>query len=357
MLTNLSRRSSTRVVATAGLCLALTATLAPAATAAPSPTQGLFGSSDATYDGAYRQSMAILGLVAAKSKVPASSVTWLVAQQCADGSFQAFRSDLSAPCAVPDPEAFSGPDSNSTALAAMALKAAGRAAQAKRAAAALRTAQNSDGGWGYTLGSASDVNSTGIALSALKAFPATKEANGPITRATSYLKRAQLPCSAPAATRFAMPYQPGQAANSLASVQALLGLAGTLPTSPIAASSVRGTTCGDPLIQTLAWHVNRVLATTKGRIPSPLDSSTTDWNATATGVMALASAGAAPSGIRVGIRALGRNTVAFVGSGSTASPAATGTLIQAAVAAGRNPRSFGTTGTNLVSLLLGTLQK
>ena len=237
-------------VATAGLLLTFApgAHAAPAAPAAP----GLFGTADATYDGVYRQSMAILGLAAAKAAIPAPATAWLVGQQCPSGAFEAFRADASAACSVPDPAAFTGPDSNSTALAAMALKAAGRRAQATRAVAALTATQNADGGWGYTLGGASDVNSTGLALAALKgATPSSAAAvrtKRSAARATEYLSKAQAPCTAPVATRFGLPYQPGQPVNALASVQGLAGLSGTLPTSPVAATSVRGTTCKDPLV-------------------------------------------------------------------------------------------------------------
>jgi len=348
-----------RVLALAGASAVLVSAVAtaPSASAAATATTGLFGSADATYDGVYRQSMALLGLTAANAPLPATAVTWLTAQQCASGAFQSYRPDTSVACSAPDPAAFAGPDSNSTALGAMALQAAGRSSEANRAARALRSTQNADGGWGYTLGGASDVNSTGLSLAALKAFPATKDTRTRTQRAMRFLARAQLPCATGPATRFALPYQAGQPANALASVQGLLGIAGSLPIKEVAATSVRGTTCADPLVRTLSWHVDQLIRSTGGRIPSALDGSQTDWNATATGVAALASAGAAPRAIAVGIAALGRNTAAYVGAGPTASPAAAGTLIQAAVGAGRNPRAFGNAGTNLVSVLLGTLQR
>jgi hypothetical protein len=347
-----------RAVAVAGATAALVSTLAaaPSASAAPSGTAGLFGSADATYDGVYRQSMALLALRAAKAPLPAAAIDWLTGQQCASGAFQSYRADTTVACSSPDPEAFTGPDSNSTALAAMALKAAGRSTQANRAARALRSTQNADGGWGYTLGGASDVNSTGLSLAALRAFPPTTDTKARITRAMRFLARAQLPCAAGTATRFALPYQPGQPANALASVQGLLGIAGSLPIQPTAPASVRGTTCSDPLVQTLSWHVDRLIRGHRGLIPSSLDPNQADWNATATGVLALASAGAAPRAIAVGIAALARSTAAYVGTGPTASPAAAGTLIQATLGAGRNPRAFGAAKTDLVSVLLGTLQ-
>lgn len=350
-------RRTLAATAAAGLALSLVGTIGSAPAQAAGDV-GLYGSADPTYDGVYRQSTALLGLKAAKAPAPATAVAWLTTQQCASGAFQAYRADTSVPCAAPDPAAFTGPDSNSTALAALALKATGRTQAAARAAAALRSTQNADGGWGYTLGGASDVNSTALALAALQAFPTTLQADGPIPRATTYLKKAQIACTAPAATRGALPYQPGQAANALASTQGLLGWAGTLPVSaPKRVSTLTGVTCTSPAFTRLASHVNRLIVSTKGRIPSAMDANQVDWNSTATGVLALAAARAGATGMAVGITALGRNTAAYVGSGATVSPAATGTLIQAAVATGKNPRAFGVGTTNLVRLLAGTLQR
>lgn len=355
-------RSSTRARRLAATIVAALAVVLPATLLTP-PAQaatadaGLFGSADPAYDGAFRQSLAILGLVAAKAPVPASATAWLTAQQCPDGSFQAYRADVSQPCSVPDPEAFSGPDSNSTALSATALRAVGRTSSAARAIAVLLRAQNADGGWGYTLGGASDVNSTGLSLAALRGAPSSAVTARAISRAMGYLRRVQVPCTAPTATRFGLPFQGGQPANPLASVQALVGIAGTLPAPSVAGTSVVGTRCGDPLIQQVSAYVARQVLAGKGAIPSAYEDGAADWNATAAGVVGLAAAGAAPGAVTTGIRALGRNVNAYVGSGSTASPAAAGTLIQAAVLAGAAPRSFGTGRTNLVAVLLATQRR
>ena len=50
---------------------------------------GLYGSSDPTFDGVYRQSLSVLALEASDRKVPASAIKWLKKQQCADGGFDA----------------------------------------------------------------------------------------------------------------------------------------------------------------------------------------------------------------------------------------------------------------------------
>ncbi|MHB1066446.1 MAG: prenyltransferase/squalene oxidase repeat-containing protein [Candidatus Nanopelagicales bacterium] len=338
----------------------LAAQAGPAAAAAPADLRaasGLYGSADPTYDGVYRQSLALLGLAAAGSAAPSAAVGWLVSQQCASGAFQAYRADVATPCSTPDPQAFTGPDSNSTALGALGLNASGRRTEATRAVRALIAAQNPDGGWGYTLGGPSDANSTGLALAAVRGLPKSGPARSSLARGSRFLASLQLPCTAPADARYALPYQSGQPANALASVQGLLGLAGSLPVPPTTLTGLGGTACDDPAVQRLAWHVDRLLRVNRGAIPSALDSGKADWNATATGVIALASAGAGRRGVAAGIAALGRNATAYTGSGATASPAAVGTLIQAAVATGKDPRRFGPTRQDLLRLLAGTLTR
>jgi hypothetical protein len=345
--------------AAAALVVGLTAWVTPAGASPTAPTanrstNGLFGSADPTYDGTFRQSMALLGLTAAKAPLPTSAVAWLVTQQCANGSFQAYRADISQPCPAPNPAAFSGPDSNSTALGAMALRAAGRTAQAARAVTALLSTQNADGGWGYTLGGTSDVNSTGLALAAVTREGRAKAAS---VKATAYLRKAQASCSAPATSRFGLPYQPGGPVDVLSSAQGLIGLAGTLPIAPTTSPSVRKVTCSSAPGARVAAFLDRVVRTTDGAIPSVVDSTETDWNTTAVASLALSAAGGAPRGVSIALAALGQNTTAYTGSGATASPAALGTLIQAAAAGGANPRKFGSTRANLVAILLATLQK
>ena len=300
MQSTLARTTTRITVAAAAAALVLPAILPSPASAATQAPPGVFGTSDPTYDGVFRQSIALVGLRAAQTPIPPSAVGWLVGQQCASGAFEAFRADPSAPCSSPDPAAFTGPDSNSTALAAMALDATGQAAAAARARAALAEAQNADGGWGYTLGSPSDVNSTGLALAAVKGGAATPVTRRAVGRATGYLGKAAIPCSAKPSQRFGLPYQPGQAVNALATAQGLIGLAGTLPFDPIAATGVAGATCRDPLVERVASHLDRLMRSTKGRLASPLDAKQVDWNATASAVVGLTAAGAAPAAIAAG---------------------------------------------------------
>src|SRR5207253_6785224 len=83
---------------------------------------GLFGTADPTFDGAFREGLALLALHAA-AVVNAAGAKWLEDQQCDDGSWTAFRSDTAKPCPAIDAHAFTGPDTNSTALAALGLQA------------------------------------------------------------------------------------------------------------------------------------------------------------------------------------------------------------------------------------------
>jgi hypothetical protein len=85
---------------------------------------GLFGSSDPTFDGAFRQGLALMALANRGVSNPAG-VTWLRNQQCGDGGWESYRSDLTTACPAPDPSTFAGPDTNSTALAVEGLVAAG----------------------------------------------------------------------------------------------------------------------------------------------------------------------------------------------------------------------------------------
>jgi hypothetical protein len=142
-------------------------------------SSGLFGAADPTFDGAFRQGLGLLALHAAGLS-DAAAADWLVDQQCADGSWTAFRPDTSVACPAVDPNTFSGPDTNSTALAALGLKAQGRNTPATDGAEALLAVRNADGAWGYLAASdqPTDANSTGVVVTALRAITGTQDAQG-----------------------------------------------------------------------------------------------------------------------------------------------------------------------------------
>ena len=182
---------------------------------------GLFGSADPTFDGAFRQGLALLALGSAAATVPADAVDWLIAQQCSSGLWSAFRADVSVPCPDPDPDAFVGPDSNSTALAVLGLAATG-STPTHDPVAALLSALGADGGWAYIVApgvdtQASDVNSTALVVAALGAAAPSS--------ASAFLATLQIPCGQTNAGAFG--YQAAfPNANLLATVQAVPALTG-----------------------------------------------------------------------------------------------------------------------------------
>jgi len=362
---------ATRTLGTVAATLALilgtaaTASAAPAQAPAASRTAdtsdaGLYGAADPRFDGVYRQGLAILGLRAVKASVPSSAVSWLVRQQCPNGGFQSYRATAAA-CDAPNPATYSGPDSNSTALAAMALRSVGRTKQAARATSYLRTLQNSDGGFAYYKGGSSDVNSTGLAVAALRPQAGSTAVATRLARASRFLRSAQLRCSAPAQDQGLLPYQPAGPANSLASAQAALGLTTTLPAKVRRVSSDR-LTCRDgkqvgsvSTRNALLAGIATTLRAGNGTAPSSFGSGP-DISATAQMAIALAAAKQYPGTVRTAVRALKANAAEYTGAGSEASPAALGTLLQvAAVTPNTTPSSFG--GVDLTKELRSSIRR
>ncbi|MFF9554381.1 prenyltransferase/squalene oxidase repeat-containing protein [Streptomyces albus] len=183
------RRRATVLAAATVLCAAAApvAAAAPSGTAAAGPVPavkpaklpaGLYGDADPKYDGVWRQSMALLALDGAGAVPAKKAVDWLTDQQCADGSFTAYRADPSDDC---DPDTTPG-DTNATALAVQALAAVGgRSKEVREAVDWLVSVQNKDGGWGMASRSPSDANSTSVVIGALHAAgkkPAETTAEG-----------------------------------------------------------------------------------------------------------------------------------------------------------------------------------
>jgi len=186
---------------------------------------GLYGAADPTFDGVFRQGLAVLGLVAAGEPVPSAALDWLEDQQCsagpptAVGGWTSYRATPTDPCPAPDPDLFSGPDTNSTALAVQALVAAGRSAAS--AGPFLQGAAGPDGGYPFIPGGEVDPNSTALVIQALAALGADRSA------ATRSLLSWQLGCDAEPGDigAFASPFSDG-AADQFATIQAVWGAAG-----------------------------------------------------------------------------------------------------------------------------------
>ncbi|MBB0230504.1 prenyltransferase/squalene oxidase repeat-containing protein, partial [Streptomyces calidiresistens] len=219
--------------ALAGATLLLLGTAAPAgaddATATPSPAsagaEGLYGDTDPTWDGVWRQSLAMLALEAAGEPAPPAAVTWLLGQQCPEGGFPAHLPEPGAACDG-DPAV----DTNATGMAVQALAAVADGDAAADAALDsavewLLSARNEDGGWPYASGGESDANSTAVALSALYAIGADP---AEVAGAEEALLAFRLGCEAPEAERGAFVWQPeedgSRYANELATVDAVLAL-------------------------------------------------------------------------------------------------------------------------------------
>jgi hypothetical protein len=254
------RRSALALI-TAGCLLA-----APAAAAEATEigsTEGLYGAQDPTYDGAFRQSLALIAQVAAGEQPDPAAVDWLLDQQCPDGGFMGLRID--AGC-TPDPDLFTAEDSNSTALAAIALAAVGEPAAATAARDWLAGAQTASGGFEFQPGFGADPNSSGLAILALRATGADPTAfNG--RDAVAGLLALQADCTADPLDigGFIAPFS-GQA-DLLATVQATPAAAGaTLPVPPPATftATVPDISCpgafADPALAAADWLESQPLS-------------------------------------------------------------------------------------------------
>lgn len=338
-------------------------TLAPASQAAPSPTTGLYGAADPTYDGVFRQSLAIMGLTGANITPAPSAITWLLGQQCANGAFEGYRADLTTPCGAADPVNFTGPDTNSTAMAALAymslLSDAGNKAMsasvrkrvvagALRAIAWLGRQQNRDGGWPWTTGGASDANSTGLVLAALL----SQAANEPFPAYTSgvrYLGSLSFECARGAG----LAYQTvGAGPNALATAQALVGISGTLPV-PRPTRVADRAPCANTAKAKAASYLDAALGE-KGSISSALGDGP-DISGTAWAVLALVSSGRGRLAITRGTSTLQASAPDFTTHSGGPDAGALGLLLLVAKATGNSPTSFG--GVNLVRLLAGSIRK
>ncbi|MGW3728773.1 prenyltransferase/squalene oxidase repeat-containing protein, partial [Streptomyces sp. NPDC000851] len=141
------RRSAAVLAATAVIGVAATP-VAQAADPSPSPSvalpSGLYGTSDPTYDGVWRQSLALLAQDTVGLEPAGKATDWLARQQCDNGGFAAFRAEPAKDC-----DAKTMVDTNSTAAAVQAFAAVGDYdAATGKAVDWLKSVQNEDGGWG-----------------------------------------------------------------------------------------------------------------------------------------------------------------------------------------------------------------
>lgn len=212
------------------------------------------------YSNVFGQSFALIGLHRAGVAPSAASVSFLTAQQCADGGF---RLGFGGATCTSDPDA--------TAMAAQALIAVDGAvsAAASRALDFLAGRQAASGGLGGGGPQAGlNANTTGLAGQAFVAGGRTTQAR----LAASFLTGLQYGCSFPTALRGGIAYDRAaydtQAAAGTAAVpddqdrrstsQAVLALAGT----PLYSVTATGASAGSPVVACAAPTTTAVPTTT-----------------------------------------------------------------------------------------------
>ncbi|MEW2434213.1 prenyltransferase/squalene oxidase repeat-containing protein [Streptomyces caniferus] len=363
----LARRAATALAAVAVLgAAAAPAAYADAASASPEKLpDGLYGTKDPQYDGVWRQSLALLAQDTVGIRPAPSAVKWLAGQQCADGSFTAFRAAPGTPC-----DAKTGRDTNQTAAAVQALAAlGGHGDTVRKAVDWLKSVQNDDGGWSSMAGSASDANSTSVVIGALAA---AGEKPGSVTSKkggkTPYdgLLTFRLGCEEKEGARGAFTFQlKGAAPNADATAAAATGALGkglvVEPAGPGATAPVKPLSCkggedkkagSDParaaeggdgyLVAQLDKNGQHLLSAMPGAEQQP------DVGNTADAVVALAAGGHGAAAAKP-LKWLEKNAADWAKQNG---PAAYAQLVLAAHATGTDPRSFG--GTDLVAALNAT---
>ncbi|MET7651087.1 prenyltransferase/squalene oxidase repeat-containing protein [Streptomyces sp. NPDC005486] len=354
---NIRRSAATLAAATVVLGAAVPAVAAtPSSTPSVAIPDGLYGTADPTYDGVWRQSLALLAQHTTDVTPADRAVAWLTGQQCATGAFAAFRADIAKAC-----DAKLMVDTNSTAAAVQALAALGGHESATRKAVGwLKSVQNADGGWGYTPGGASDANSTSVVAGAMAAAgekPSEVKKGGK----SSYdaLVKLSIPCDQAGDGAFA--YQPdkkgGLAANADATAAGVLGVLGKgFVTTPGKVREEVFTCAGsaspltpDELARNGAVYLADALGE-DGHLDSALPGAEDqpDYGNTADAVVALAAQGATEQAKKP----LGWLEQNSAGWAKQSGPAAYAQLVFAAHAMGADPRHFG--GADLVAQLNAT---
>ena len=311
---------------------------------------GLYGSTDPSSDAVYRQSLAILGLQAAGIRPAPTAIRWLVDQQCSDGSFQSYRADTSAPCAASDPQAFTGPDTNSTALAALALYAVGEERAAARAGDALVRGTKRTGNlaaWPYNFGGTPDASSTGLVVNALAAIDGNSQV---VAAGQRWLRARIIPCARTYGGALRNDAT-SKAANNFATAQGLIGLTEALPVDEQDDTGANPSCAGSP-VQRVSSYLARTL--TRDGILTYSGFGGNDYGSTAAAVIALGDAELGSGGIDAAVTALKRDARKWIATESGDSVGAAGWLLMVATSTGENPRSFG--GVNLVQTITGSIR-
>ena len=330
-------------VALFAVAACLVATAVPTS-AAPTDDRGLFGHADPTYDGVFRQAIAILGLDAAGRAPSAAALGWLLNQQCADGSFASYRPDTSLPCSSLAPEV--GSQTDSTALAALALaQSASPAARraSRRAMDWLVTTQLPAGSWRYQGTGDANANSTGLAVFALRSTRPTSPA---VRAGTRFLTTLTRDCSSGGG----LPYQAGGPTDLMATAQGIWAFGAQVPirSHPVR----RNPTCTATVRDRLASPLTNAIMTS-GLLPSSFGTGS-DPGGTASAVIGLAGMGVGQGAITRALSALASPARRYASPG-TENPAGLGLFMMANAAAGRDPDRLG--GVDLMAALLASEQR
>ncbi|MFS4095952.1 prenyltransferase/squalene oxidase repeat-containing protein [Streptomyces sp. AF1A] len=348
------RRSAAALAA-----IGVLAAAAPATAAGPSPSaspkvaipSGLYGESDPTYDGVWRQSLTLVAQRTLGYRPAARAVDWLTGQQCANGAFAAFRA---APAKACDSKVVV--DTNSTAAAVQALQAVGGHGGAVRKAVDwLKSVQNKDGGWGYSPGGPSDTNSTSVVIGALAAAGTDPAGLRPSGKSPYDLLAARsIPCDQDGGG--ALAYQPDKKgallANADATAAGVLGALGKGFVTGTGKSPAQDgcAKAGHLTPAQVADNAGAYLASAvakSGHLMSALPGAKDqpDFGNTADAVVALAADGRTGPAKKA-YAWLEKNATQWA---SQSGPAAYAQLILAAHAVGAQPGDFG--GTSLVRSL------
>lgn len=311
--------------------------------------KGLYGTTDPTYSAVYNQSLAILGLDSIGVGANGSAIKWLANQQCADGGFQAYRPDTGIPCDAPDPENFTGPSTDQTALAALALNAQGKLVESKKAVNWLKRVATKDAngltGLPTIQGGAPDAIATALGYLVINdAAPTSALAKS----LRAYLSALVTPCDQERGGAAAYSNEvPG--ANNSATAHAFFGFKGNAPVW--AAGKLKADPrCGANKTTRMGSYLSNQMSTDGLVSYYPYDGN--DFGATAATVISLGMAGYGKQAVAKGLAALKKNTKSWALKDAKTNAGALGWLMMVSKSTGSNPKKFG--GVNLVSTLLAS---
>lgn len=293
---------------------------------------------------AFTQALALQGLVAAAAPVPSDAVSFLERAQNSKGGWDYLD-------VKDDPNAaanFDSSDTNSTAMALMALDAAGDHSGDSLALRWLHTQQQPDGGFPYQQGSPADPDSTALVIQAILGA-------GQNPQASNWSKSGHAPLQELIATQassggYAFPGNKSPDAFTTSQVPPAL----ELQAFPVTGTYALGFT---PAAEGHATRGALVYLQSQQSSDGSIPSSPGSYGPSELFAIGGAAAGYDPNALSHGGASVMDFLVANVNSACrpakdpNGSAGACGELIQAVVAAGRNPTAFA--GQDLVGLLSG----